>query len=92
MSEKDIAEKTLESYNDVFADISNVFLFNGKHVIQEDELEDAQPRSYYKADGRIREQERDVSKYWRGNMMSATRSLHWYSTLTTKNTGTNPCI
>lgn len=41
MSEKDVVEKTLEGYNDVFADISNVFLFNGKQVILEEELEDA---------------------------------------------------
>ena len=27
MAEKDIAEKTLEAYNDVFADIINVLLF-----------------------------------------------------------------
>lgn len=30
MAEKDIAEKTLEAYNDVFADIINVLLFNGE--------------------------------------------------------------
>ncbi len=30
MGQKDIAEKTLEAYNDVFADIVNVLLFNGK--------------------------------------------------------------
>lgn len=29
MGEKDIIEKTLESYNDVFADIVNVLLFKG---------------------------------------------------------------
>ena len=28
VAEKDIAEKTLEGYNDVFADIANVLLFN----------------------------------------------------------------
>lgn len=28
MAEKDITEKTLEAYNDVFADIINVLLFN----------------------------------------------------------------
>jgi len=28
MGEKDITEKTLEAYNDVFADIINVLLFN----------------------------------------------------------------
>ena len=45
MAVKDITEKTLEAYNDVFADIVNVFLFNGKQLIAEQELEDAQPRS-----------------------------------------------
>ena len=65
MAVKDITEKTLEAYNDVFADIVNVFLFDGKQLIAEQELEDAQPRSYYKADGKLREQERDVAKYWR---------------------------
>lgn len=65
MAQKDITEKTLEAYNDVFADVINVFFFQGEPVIQEGDLEDAQPRSYYKADGKLREQERDVSKYWR---------------------------
>lgn len=39
MSEKDIAEKTLEAYNDVFADIVNGLLFDGKEVVKEEELE-----------------------------------------------------
>lgn len=72
MGEKDISEKILESYNDVFADIVNVLLFNGKRVIAEDELEERQPRSHYKADGRLREQERDVLKQWKkGNLRIA---------------------
>ena len=33
--------QTLESYNDVFADIVNVLLFNGKRVITEDSLTEA---------------------------------------------------
>ena len=33
MGEKDITEKMLEDYNDVFADISNVLLWQGKQVI-----------------------------------------------------------
>jgi len=41
MREKDITEKTLEAYNDVFADIINVLLFNGKLTVKEDELEDS---------------------------------------------------
>ena len=64
MAEKDIAEKTLEAYNDVFADIANVLMFGGERVIQPDELEDAAPRSAYKADGKVREIERDVVKRW----------------------------
>jgi hypothetical protein len=39
MGVKDIAEKNLEAFNDVFADIVNVLLFNGKQLVQENELE-----------------------------------------------------
>ena len=38
MAEKDASEKILESYNDVFSDIVNVLLFNGKQVLGADEL------------------------------------------------------
>ena len=65
MAEKDEVQKTLESYNDVFADIVNVLLFNGKRVIKEKDLTDAQESSYYKMDdGEVHGQERDVAKYW----------------------------
>ena len=64
MAEKDITSKTLEAFNDVFADIVNGLLFHGKQVLQEQALIDAQPVSMYKADGQYHEQERDVSKYW----------------------------
>ena len=64
MAEKDITEKILEEHNDVFADIVNVLLFNGKEVIRAEELEAQTPRAAYKADGRIREIERDVAKRW----------------------------
>jgi hypothetical protein len=33
MGEKDITEKNLEAWNDVFADIVNVLLFKGKRLI-----------------------------------------------------------
>ena len=62
---RDVAEKFLEAENDVFADIMNVLLFGGRQEVAEDELEQAMPRSIYKAGGRLREQERDVAKYWR---------------------------
>ena len=69
MQEKDILENTLESYNDVFADIVNVLVFNGERVIAEDDLEDRATFSAYKAEGRLRFQERDVSKYWLKSMV-----------------------
>ena len=65
MAEKDKIQRTLESYNDVFADIVNVLLFNGADIVKENDLSDAQPFSYYKMDGnKVHSQERDVSKYW----------------------------
>lgn len=67
MAEKDIAEKTLEAYNDVFADIVNVLLFNGEQHVREDELEDETPLTQYKADGKLHEQERDVAKFWKNS-------------------------
>jgi hypothetical protein len=70
MAEKDVTEKTLESYNDVFADIVNGLLFKGKQVIQEQTLTDAQPFSMYKTDGNVHEQERDVAKYWNSTLAS----------------------
>lgn len=63
MAEKDITEKILADYNDVFADIMNGFLFHGKQVVLPDDLETTKDKSQYKADGKIHEQERDVSKY-----------------------------
>ncbi len=69
MAEKDIAEKTLEAYNDVFADIINVLLFSGRQVVKEDELEEESPNSSYKADGRLHAQERDVAKYWKNGLV-----------------------
>jgi hypothetical protein len=72
MAEKDISEKILESYNDVFADIVNVLLFNGEQVVDPSDLTDQAPRSAYKADGKLREVERDVAKRWtKGNIRIA---------------------
>ena len=65
MAEKDIAEKNLESYNDVFADIVNVLIFGGKRVVKEKDLTDAKPVSEYNNEaGKKHYQERDVVKYW----------------------------
>ena len=62
---KDFYEKKLEDYKDVFADIINVLLFNGKRRVQEDELEHAMVRSGYFVEGRFDEQERDAKKKWK---------------------------
>lgn len=65
MGEKDITEKSLEAYNDVFADIINVLLFQGKQVVHENELSEGTARTHYKSDGKLHEMERDVSKFWK---------------------------
>ena len=76
MGEKDITEKTLEAYNEVFADIVNVLLFKGEQIIDPDDLIDQTPRSIYKADDKIREIERDVAKKWvRNNIRIACIGL-----------------
>lgn len=65
MGQKDISEKILEDYNDVFSDIVNVLIFQGKQVVKPEELADTKLRSYYKADGtKLHEQNRDVAKLW----------------------------
>jgi len=60
MGKKDITERLLADYNDVFADICNVLLFNGREVVTPDGLQNAQTKSVYKADEEIHEQERDL--------------------------------
>ena len=66
MGQKDISEKLLEDYNDVFADIVNVLQFNGERRVKPESLEDSNLKSQYKADdGKLHEQERDVMKHWK---------------------------
>lgn len=64
MGIKDITEKILADFNDVFADIINGVLFDGEQIISEHELENVKDRSQYKFNNRIHEQERDLSKRW----------------------------
>ena len=62
MGQKDITEKQLEDYNDVFADIYNVLVFEDD-VIDEKRLRDGTTESRYKDDsGMNRDQRRDVMK------------------------------
>lgn len=64
MGVKDITEKILADYNDVFADIINGVLFDGEQVVSEKDLENVKDKSQYKFNSKIHEQERDVSKKW----------------------------
>ena len=70
MGEKDVTQKMLENYNDVFADVLNVLLFNGEMIVDESNLTDALPMSVLKVDGRVRTQDRDVAKYWHNSKMN----------------------
>lgn len=66
MKEKDITQKVLEDNNDIFADIVNVLLFDGKSEVEENELVNTTVHLQYKAeDGKVHEQERDIAKYWK---------------------------
>ena len=70
MNGKDITQKMLERYNDVFADIVNVLLFNGKRIVDEDALIDTPVDSALKIDGEIHSQDRDVAKYWKNSQIN----------------------
>ena len=70
MNGKDITQKMLERYNDVFADIVNVLLFNGKKIVDEDALTDTPVDSALKIDGEIHSQDRDVAKYWKNSQIN----------------------
>ena len=50
MGEKDITEKILEDYNDVFADIINGLLFDGVQEIKPEALENTNVHAQYKAE------------------------------------------
>ena len=65
MAEKDMTEKELESFNEVFSDIVNNLVFQGNQRMKENELEQAKLRSVYKGVKGLREQERDAVKYWK---------------------------
>ena len=67
MGDKDITERSLEWFNDVFSDIVNAwFAVNGVEgfTVMPKELSDALARTAYKSGGEVREQERDVAKLW----------------------------
>ena len=58
----DLVEKILLDKNEVFADVLNGFIFNGQQVIKPEMLANTNTLSYYKANGKIHGQNRDVAK------------------------------
>ena len=62
MGEKDIAEKILMDNDDVFADVVNGLIFDGKPIVEEINLTNVKDKSQYKISGKLHEQERDVAK------------------------------
>ena len=64
MGQKDLTQKHLESYPDVFADVINALLYEGKEIVKPEELQPAPTETFYRSkEGRLRNQFQDVSKY-----------------------------
>ncbi len=64
MGTKDVTTRRLEEYNDVFADIINVLVFDGERQVHEDDLIDMDTNTEIMADDKgFRSQERDVAKF-----------------------------
>ena len=64
MGQKDLAAKQFERSPEVFADIVNALIFEGKQVVFPKDLQPAPTESLYQAaDGALRSQYNDVSKY-----------------------------
>lgn len=65
MGTKDTTQKRLEDFEDIFADISKVLLYDGEDIIKENELETVTAKDTYTVEQQIHEVERDVAKRWR---------------------------
>ncbi len=64
MGQKDLAEKNLEAYPDVFADCVNALMYQGRAVLKAENLNPAPTETiYYGTMGRSRNQLQDISKY-----------------------------
>ena len=64
MGQKDLTEKSLEFYPDVFTDTVNALLYQGKQVVFAENLQAAPTETLYRGKhGKLRNQFQDVSKY-----------------------------
>ncbi len=71
MKEKDIVEKSLADYDDVFADIVNGLIFEGENTVDPDGLKEQHPASYYRSHEKgINTLERDVLKSWHQDLIN----------------------
>ena len=65
MGQKDYTQRDFLEYNDVFADILNTLIFDGKKIVSEKELISLiRTSSYQGRDNAPRIQERDVVRFW----------------------------
>ena len=69
---KDATEKKLLNYNEVFADILNVFLFQGRQVVDPKLLRDKAPYNYSVSADTLSSQERDIVKYYGKSKLQIT--------------------
>lgn len=64
MAQKDLTEKYLELYPDVFADIINALIYQGTQTVNPENLQPAPTETLYSSKhGKLRNQFHDVSKY-----------------------------
>ncbi len=63
MGEKDILEKNLMSYADVFADCENALAYGGRKRLKAEEVHPAPTESFYRGKDKVHSQFSDVSAY-----------------------------
>ena len=62
MGQKDLTQKELESYPDVFAELINVLLYEGQMILKAGDLRSAPTETSYLSDSqRLRNQLQDIS-------------------------------
>ena len=67
-----MSNKLAQEYNDVFADIINVLVFDGERRVHEDDLIDMDTKTEISADDKgFRTQERDVAKFWKSQNLNS---------------------
>ena len=71
MGEKDIAERSLIWFKDVFADIFNVLVLKGEERIDPNDLREGAGWNWYRDDEKLRDMQRDVAMYWERSFVSA---------------------